>query len=204
LSHDEVVHGKGSLLEKMPGDDWRKFANLRLLYGYMYGMPGKKLLFMGGEFGQRNEWQHDASLEWYLLEQPAHSALQRWVSTLNRFYAGERALHEQDCSPDGFEWIDANDSDKSVVSFLRKAKTNRDQIVVVCNFTPLPRQNYRVGVPARRFLARDPQQRRGEHGGSGYGNLGGVEASPIGFHGRPYSLNLTVPPLGGVFLKSEG
>jgi len=204
LSHDEVVHGKGSLLEKMPGDDWRKFANLRLLYGYMYGMPGKKLLFMGSEFGQRNEWQHDRSLQWDLLEQPAHSAVQRWVGTLNRFYAGERALNELDCEPAGFQWIDANDSDESVLSFLRKAKTNKDLIVVLCNFTPLPRMNYRVGVPRGGFWREVLNSDAVEHGGSGHGNLGGVEASPIGFHARPYSLNLTLPPLGAVFLKSEG
>jgi 1,4-alpha-glucan branching enzyme len=203
LSHDEVVHGKGSLLGKMPGDDWQKFANLRLLYGYMYGMPGKKLLFMGSEFGQRNEWQHDGSLQWGLLEQPAHSAVQRWVGTLNRFYAGERALNELDCDPAGFEWIDANDSDESVLSFLRKAKTNKDLIVVVCNFTPLPRQNYRVGVPRGGFWREILNSDAEEHGGSGHGNLGGVEASPVGFHARPFSVNLTLPPLGAVFLKSD-
>lgn len=203
LSHDEVVHGKGSLLGKMPGDEWQKFANLRLLYGYMYGMPGKKLLFMGGEFGQRNEWQHDASLQWNLLEQPAHCSIQRWLGALNRFYVGERALHQLDCDPAGFEWIDANDSEKSVLSFLRKAKTNGDLIAVVCNFTPVPRLNYRVGVPRgghwREILNSDAV----EHGGSGQGNLGGVEATPVGFHGRPYSINLTLPPLSAVFFKSE-
>jgi 1,4-alpha-glucan branching enzyme len=204
LSHDEVVHGKGSLLGKMPGDDWQKFANLRLLYGYMYGMPGKKLLFMGGEFGQRDEWQHDTSLQWDLLEQPTHSAMQRWVGTLNRYYAGERALHELDCDPAGFEWIDANDFDESVLSFLRKANSNQDLIAVVCNFTPLPRQNYRVGVPRGGYWREILNSDAVEHGGSGHGNLGGVEASPVGYHGRPYSLNLTLPPLGVVFLKSEG
>ena len=140
LSHDEVVHGKGSLLGKMPGDDWQKFANLRLLYSYMYAMPGKKLLFMGGELGQSDEWQHDGSLQWTLLEHPAHSCLQRWLSTLNRFYVGERALHQCDCDPAGFEWIDADDSDNSVFSFLRKDATGGDIIAIVCNFTPLPRE----------------------------------------------------------------
>ncbi len=203
LSHDEVVHGKGSLLGKMPGDEWRKLANLRLLYAYMFGSPGKKLLFMGGEFGQQHEWQHDTSLEWDLLEHPTHAALQRWVRTLNSFYAGEPALHERDCDPAGFEWIDANDSDESVLSFLRKAKHNDDLIAVVCNFTPVPRQNYRVGVPRGGFWREILNSDAVEHGGTGYGNLGGVEASPIGFHARPYSLNLTLPPLAAVFLKSE-
>ncbi|MCO6456617.1 MAG: 1,4-alpha-glucan branching protein GlgB [Pirellulaceae bacterium] len=203
LSHDEVVHGKGSLLGRMPGDTWQKFANLRLLLGYMYGMPGKKLLFMGGEFGQGEEWNHDGSLSWQQLEHPAHSAVLRWVGTLNRYYAGERALHELDCESDGFEWIDANDSDESVLTFLRKDRSRRDMIAVCCNFTPVPRANYRVGVPRggrwREILNSDAQ----EHGGSGHGNLGGVEASPVGVHGRPYSLNLTLPPLGVLFLKSE-
>lgn len=203
LSHDEVVHGKASLLGKMPGDDWQKFANLRLLYGYMYGMPGKKLLFMGGEFAQRGEWLHDTSLQWNLLEQPRHSAMQRWVGILNRFYAGERALHELDCDPAGFDWIDANDSDESVLSFLRRAKTNGDLIAVVCNFTPVPRHNYRVGVPRGGYWREILNSDAAEHGGSGHGNLGGVEASPVGYHGRPFSLNLALPPLGAVFLKSE-
>ena len=203
LSHDEVVHGKGSLLDRMPGDDWRKFANLRLLYGYMYGMPGKKLLFMGDEFGQRSEWQHDASVQWEQLEQPRHAAVQRWIGTLNRFYAGERALHEWDCDPAGFEWIDANDSDESVLSFLRKAKSNEDLIAVVCNFTPVPRMNYRIGVPRGGFWRELLNSDAVEHGGSGHGNLGGVEASLEGCHGRPYSLSLTLPPLGTLFLKSE-
>jgi 1,4-alpha-glucan branching enzyme len=203
LSHDEVVYGKGSLLGKMPGDDWQKFANLRLLYGYMYGMPGKKLLFMGAEFAQRDEWRHDASLQWELLESPQHSAISRWVGNLNRFHAGEKALYELDFDPAGFEWIDANDGERSVLSFLRKAKTNEDLILVVCNFTPVPRRNYRVGVPRggrwRELLNSDAY----EHGGAGFGNMGGVEASPIPFHGRQHSLNLTLPPLGAIFLKSE-
>ncbi len=203
LSHDEVVHGKGSLLSKMPGDDWQKFANLRLLYGYMYGMPGKKLLFMGGEFGQWNEWQHDTSLQWELLEQTPHTALQRWVSALNRCYAADAALHEQDCDPAGFEWIDANDSEKSVLSFLRKGDSNQELIAVICNFTPVPRQDYRVGVPRGGFWSELLNSDADEFGGSGLGNLGGVEASPIGMHGRPFSLNLTLPPLGILFLKSN-
>ncbi len=204
LSHDEVVHGKGSLLGKMPGDDWQKFANLRLLYAYMYAMPGKKLLFMGGEFGQSGEWQHDGSLQWTLLEDPSHSSLQRWIGTLNRFYVGERALHERDCEPAGFEWINADDADQSVLSFLRKDSSGGDIIAIICNFTPMPRTNYRIGVPRaghwREILNSDAQ----EHGGSGHGNLGGVKATPVGSHGRPFSLNLSLPPLGAVFLKSDG
>jgi 1,4-alpha-glucan branching enzyme len=203
LSHDEVVHGKGSLIGKMPGDDWQKFANLRLLYGYMYGQPGKKLLFMGGELGQWNEWQHDGMLQWELLADPMHSALQRWLGTLNRFYAGEPALHELDFDPSGFEWIDANDADLSSLSFLRKAKSNSDQILVVCNFTPVPRQNYRVGVPVGGFWREILNSDAVENGGSGLGNLGGVEAAPIPYHGRPHSLNLTLPPLACIFLKKD-
>jgi 1,4-alpha-glucan branching enzyme len=202
LSHDEVVHGKGSLLSKMPGDDWQKFANLRLLYGYMYGMPGKKLLFMGGEFAQWDEWQHDASLQWNLLEHPAHSAMRRWVSTLNRFYAGEPALHQLDCDPGGFEWINADDYESSVFSFLRKSKDD-DLIAVICNFTPVPRQNYHVGVPRDGFWREILNSDATEHGGTGCGNMGGVEATPIGADGRPFSLNISLPPLAALFLKSD-
>jgi 1,4-alpha-glucan branching enzyme len=204
LSHDEVVHGKGSLLGRMPGDDWQKFANLRLLYGYMYGMPGKKLLFMGGEFGQWSEWQHDVSLEWHAAESPRHSAVQRWLTALNVCYAHEPALYELDCDPSGFEWIDANDVDLSVISFCRKAKTNGDIILVLCNFTPVPRYNYRVGVPRGGFWRELLNSDAEEHGGSGHGNLGGVEAAPVRFHGRANSLNLTLPPLGAIMLKSDG
>jgi 1,4-alpha-glucan branching enzyme len=168
----------------------------------MYGMPGKKLLFMGGEFAQVDEWRHDASLEWHLLEHPAHLAMQRWVGNLNRYYAGEAALHELDCDPAGFEWIDCNDSEESVLSFLRKA-TGGDLIAVVCNFTPVPRHNYRIGVPRGGFWREILNSDATEHGGSGQGNLGGVEANPIGIHGRPHSLNITAPPLGVVFFKSE-
>ncbi|MBW3599078.1 MAG: 1,4-alpha-glucan branching protein GlgB [Planctomycetes bacterium] len=203
LSHDEVVYGKGSLLNKMPGDDWQKFANLRLLYAYMTGMPGKKLLFMGGEIGQWDEWRHDGSVEWDLLQQPKHSGLLRWVGALNNFYSGEPALHELDCDPAGFEWVESHDGERSVIAFLRKAQTRDDIILVVCNFTPVPWESYRVGVPReghwREILNSDAQ----EHGGSGVGNLGGVEASPISAQGRPYSVSLKVPPLGAVFLKSE-
>jgi 1,4-alpha-glucan branching enzyme len=204
LSHDEVVHGKGSLLGKMPGDDWQKFANLRLLLGYMYAQPGKKLLFMGGEFGQWREWGHDESLDWQLLDYAPHSGLKRWVEDLNRCYRSEPALYQLDFDQAGFEWVDCNDVEHSVISFIRKGRTTGDVVLILCNFTPVPRLNYRVGVPQlgvwKELLNSDAK----EYGGSGYGNLGGVEAAPIPLHGRPYSLTLTLPPLAIIFLKSEG
>ena len=204
LSHDEVVHGKGSLLGKMPGDDWQKFANLRLLLGYLYAQPGKKLLFMGGEFGQRQEWNHDASLDWHLLEYASHTGLQRWVEDLNRLYRREPALYEQDCNAAGFEWIDCNDTEHSVLSFLRHGCSTSEEILVVCNFTPVPRHNYQVGVPRGGFWREILNSDAGEYGGSQQGNLGGREASPVSQHGHFHSLNLTLPPLAVVFLKSEG
>jgi 1,4-alpha-glucan branching enzyme len=203
LSHDEVVHGKGSLIRQMSGDDWQKFANLRLLYGYMYGQPGKKLLFMGGEFGQWNEWYHEESLHWQLLEYPLHASLQRWVEDLNKLYKNERALHQLDFDPAGFEWIDSNDSQNSVLSFIRQGRSEDDTVLIVCNFTPLPRYNYRVGVPRGGYWREVLNSDAEEYGGSRQGNLGGMEGSPIPFHGRPYSLNLTLPPLGAIFLKRE-
>ena len=203
LSHDEVVHGKGSLLRRMPGDDWRKFANLRLLLGYMYAQPGKKLLFMGAEFGQWNEWYHEASLDWHLLESVEHAGIQRWVAHLNRTYRGEPALHQLDFDPAGFQWIDCNDSRNSTISFLRKAESGAGDILVVCNFTPVPRWNYRVGVPRKGLWREIANSDAREYGGSGQGNLGGVLAAPIPFHGRPWSVNLTLPPLGAILLKGE-
>ncbi len=203
LSHDEVVHGKGSLLGKMPGDDWQKFANLRLLYGYMYAQPAKKLLFMGGEFGQRREWYHEESLEWHLLQYSPHAGLQKWVGDLNRLYAQERALHELDCDPAGFEWIDCNDTDTGTLSFLRKARSPDDVFVIVCNFTPVPRLHYRVGAPRGGFWKEVLNSDAAEYYGSGCGNLGGLEAVPIPHHGRPFSLSLTLPPLTAVFFKNE-
>ncbi len=198
LSHDEVVHGKGSLLGKMPGDDWQKFGNLRLLFGYMYAQAAKKLIFMGGEIAQRAEWNHDGSVEWHLLQYAPHAGMAQWVSDLNRFYRGERAMHERDFSPDGFEWIDCNDADASVISLLRRANDGRP-VLAIFNFTPVPRPNYRVGVPVG-----GPWQERLNsdaplYGGSGMGNLGGVEAGPVPHHGRPFSLSLTLPPLGALF-----
>ncbi|MBN1104695.1 MAG: 1,4-alpha-glucan branching protein GlgB [Deltaproteobacteria bacterium] len=201
LSHDEVVYGKGALLRKMPGDDWQKFANLRLLFGYMYAQPGKKLLFMGGEFGQWDEWYHEKSLDWHLQDNPSHGGLQRWVGDLNRFYRSERALHERDFDPSGFEWIDCNDSQQSILTLLRRGESHDDVIIVGCNFTPVPRHNYRVGVPGGGFWREVLNSDAPDYGGSGQGNMGGVEASPIPFHGLPFSLILTLPPLGVVFLK---
>ncbi|HME44825.1 MAG TPA: 1,4-alpha-glucan branching protein GlgB [Syntrophorhabdales bacterium] len=203
LSHDEVVFGKGSLIRRMPGDDWQKFANLRLLFGYMYGHPGKKLLFMGDEFGQWDEWYHEKSLDWHLLEHPYHQGVQRWVKDLNHLYRTESALYEQDFAPEGFEWIDFRDGDSSVISFTRRGKSTEDIILVVCNFTPIPRKNYRIGVPRDGFWKESLNSDAKIYGGSGYGNLGGVKATPIAFHGRYHSLSLTLPPLAVLFFKSE-
>ncbi len=203
LSHDEVVHGKRSLLEKMPGDDWQKFANLRLLLGYQYAQPGKKLLFMGGEIGQRREWDHEGSVDWHLLADPRHAGIQRWVRDLNRLYRTEPALHELDCEPEGFEWVDPDDRESSVLSFLRRAGGGR-QVAVVCNFTPVPRQDYRVGVPEPGRWEEVLNSDAREYGGSGWGNFGGVRAEPVPRHGRPYSLRLVLPPLAVLFLRWEG
>jgi 1,4-alpha-glucan branching enzyme len=202
LSHDEVVYGKGSLLGKMPGDHWQKFANLRLLYGYMYAQAAKKLLFMGGEIGQWSEWAHDASLEWHLLSQPLHSALQRWVADLNRLYRAEPALHEHDIDPSGFEWIDCNDTESSVISLMRKGGSHDDLLFVICNFTPVPRPNYRVGIPRGGFWEEVLNSDATLYGGSGWGNLGGLHAVPVPLHGRSHSLTLTLPPLSALFFKN--
>ena len=201
LSHDEVAHGKGSLLGKMPGDDWQRRANLRLLLGYMYGQPGKKLLFMGGEFGQEREWDHDSSLDWDLLKDPRHDGLQRWVADLNRLYREEPALAEQDCEPGGFEWIDANDAEQSLLTFIRRGRSADDLMLVACNFTPIPRHNYRAGAPRGGFWREVLNSDATQYGGSGQGNMGGVRAYPVSVHGRPYSVTLTLPPLAAVFLK---
>ena len=199
LSHDEVVHGKGSLIAKMPGDDWQKFANLRLLFGYMWFHPGKKLLFMGGEFGQWREWNHDSSLDWHLLDNQKnplanfHRGLQRWIRDLNRVYRNEPDLYEFDFEPSGFEWVDFNDVEKSIISFLRKGKENC--FLVVCNFTPVPRFNYRIGVPFGGFWEEILNSDSEFYGGSGLGNMGGVLAEEIKFHGRNFSVSLILPPL---------
>jgi 1,4-alpha-glucan branching enzyme len=204
LSHDEVVHGKGSLIGKMPGDEWQRFANLRLLFAYMFAQPGKKLLFMGCEFGQVREWAHDTSLEWDVLQYPHHSGLQNWVGELNRLYRGEPALHLLDNTPEGFEWVDCNDHLTSTISLLRKSESAKDTVLIVCNFTPIPRLGYRVGVPEGGYWRELLNSNALEYGGTGQGNLGGVNAENESAHGRPYSLNLTLPPLGALFLKAAG
>jgi 1,4-alpha-glucan branching enzyme len=203
LSHDEVVHGKGSLIGKMPGDEWRKFANLRLLFSHMYANPGKKLMFMGGDLGQYREWNHDTGLDWHLLEQPLHAGLNRWLEDLNKAYRDVPALHELDMSADGFEWIDCCDTEGSIVTLMRKSKTRPDECVVVAlNFTPLPRHNYQIGLPRGGHWREALNSDAPLYGGSGQGNMGGVDAMPIPLHGRRYSAALTLPPLGAVFLVS--
>lgn len=201
LSHDEVVHGKGSLLRRMPGDDWQKYANLRALYGYMYGHPGKKLLFMGGEIAQWDEWNHNASVDWHLLNYGPHRGVQRWVQDLNALYRRETALYGDDFSCEGFEWIEHGDWQNSVLSFLRKCPGAGGTVVVVCNFTPVPRYHYRIGVPYAGFWKELLNSDAGEYGGSGLGNCGGVESASIGCHGRPHSLLLTLPPLSVLFFR---
>jgi len=204
LSHDEAVHGKGSLLGKMPGDEWQRFANLRALFGFMFTHPGKKLMFMGGEFGQRREWDHDRSLDWHQLEQPSSRGLQRWVRDLNTFLRGEPALHELDFDPQGFEWIDANDSQQSVLSFVRWDRKRVRPLVTLCNFTPVPRHNYRVGVPVAGTWKECLNSDAPLYGGSGQGNGGAVESTPVAAHGRYQSLTVTVPPLGVVIFRPDG
>jgi 1,4-alpha-glucan branching enzyme len=204
LSHDEVVHGKGSLLAQMAGDDWQKFANLRLLFGYMVTQPGKKLLFMGGEFGQWAEWNHDRSLDWHLGQFPPHAGVKRWVADLNRVYRELPALFELDTNPQGFEWVDCNDAEASVLSYLRKGNSPTDVALVVCNFTPVPRPDYQVGVPLGGFWQELLNSDAEIYGGSGHGNFGGLESAEVPFHGRPFSLNLTLPPLGVLVLRPAG
>jgi 1,4-alpha-glucan branching enzyme len=203
LSHDEVVHGKGSLLEKMPGDTWQKFANLRLLYGYLYCHPGKKLLFMGSEFGQWREWNEGMSLDWHLLEYPLHEGCKRWVRDLNTVCRREAALHERDFEAEGFRWIDCHDSEQSVVSFLRFGLKPEDVLACVCNFTPVPRHNYRIGVPPAGGWEEILNSDAACYGGSGQGNEGRRDATPVASHGFYHSLNITVPPLGVVIFRPE-
>jgi 1,4-alpha-glucan branching enzyme len=202
LSHDEVVHGKRSLLGRMPGDDWRKFAGLRTLYAFMYGHPGKKHLFMGGEIGQVREWNHDTSLDWHLLDQgPHHRGVQSLIRDLNRLYRAEPALHQVDFDPAGFQWMDCSDAEQSVVAFVRRARDPRDLILVVCNFTPVPRRGYRVGVPVEGFYRELLNTDAGYYGGGNVGNGGGVHAERRPWTGQPWSVSLTLPPLGVVMLK---
>jgi 1,4-alpha-glucan branching enzyme len=199
LSHDEVVHGKGALIGKMPGDEWQQFASLRLLFGYMWSHPGKKLLFMGGEFGQRREWQHDESLEWHVLGYPLHAGVRRWVRDLNRLYRDTPALHELDFTDSGFSWIDCDDADVSVISFLRRSRGG-DVALIVCNFTPVPRPHYRVGVPVGGRWQERLNSDAADYGGSGQGNLGALDTQAQGAHGHPQSLSLRLPPLAVLIL----
>ncbi len=199
LSHDEVVHAKGSLFNKMAGDEWRKFANLRLLYGYQFAQPGKKLLFMGDELAQRAEWNHESSVNWHLESSALHSGMQRWVTDLNRAYRARPALHELDFQPEGFEWVDFHDTQNSTLSFLRKDRAGRELVLAVFNFSPVVHHHYRLGVPRggswQEILNSDAQ----DYGGSGQGNCGGVEAEPVGWHHQPFSLRLTLPPLAALY-----
>jgi 1,4-alpha-glucan branching enzyme len=202
LSHDEVVHGKGSLLNKMPGDRWQQFANLRLLFGYMFAHPGKKLLFMGSEFGQIKEWDHEHSLDWHLLDYPDHQNLQRWVRDLNHFYCSHPALFSQDFEPEGFSWIDCHDTDNSVLSFLRRDK-DKNTLAIVCNFTPVPRYDYTVGLPQPGLWHEVLNSDAHIYGGSNSGNFDPVQATEPGSHNLPYSVKLTLPPLAIIFLLNQ-
>jgi 1,4-alpha-glucan branching enzyme len=201
LSHDEVVHGKGSLLDKMPGDLWQRFANLRLLYGYMYGHPGKKLLFMGSEIAQWREWGHDESLDWHLLEWRDHQGVLRLVCELNELYRSEPALYQVDFEWQGFEWLELHDWENSVIAFLRRGRDLAEAVVVVCNFTPVVRHGYRVGVPVGGYYRELLNTDADVYGGSNVGNAGGVWAQPEPHAGRPFHLPLHLPPLGALFLK---
>jgi 1,4-alpha-glucan branching enzyme len=205
LSHDEVVHGKRSLLGRMPGDDWQKFANLRLLLGWMHATPGKKLLFMGGELAQWHEWNHDGQLDWALAGQPMHAGIGRWLRDLNSLHRSEPALHELDFDPAGFSWVDSNDSEQSVASVLRSAdtRTGAGPVVAAFNFTPVPRPGYRLGVPRGGFWRELLNSDAEAYGGSGWGNQGGVPSEEVPWHGRPHSLPVTLPPLGAVFLAPD-
>ncbi|HET8855675.1 MAG TPA: 1,4-alpha-glucan branching protein GlgB [Salinimicrobium sp.] len=203
LSHDEVVYGKGSLLEKMPGDQWNKFANLRSLYSYMYGHPGTKLLFMGAEFGQRSEWNHDSSLDWHLMEDPMHQKLQKSLQVLNQLYKNEPALYQKGFSTEGFRWIDFDDSKNSVISFLRRGIDEKDDIIIVGNFTPVPRENYRIGVPKKTSFKEIFNSDDQDFGGSNVKNDGTLETSEVPMHGFENSMVLTLPPMGVIYLKSS-
>jgi 1,4-alpha-glucan branching enzyme len=203
LSHDEVVHGKCSMINKMPGDYWQKFAGLRVCYGYMYGHPGKKLLFMGGEFGQFTEWDYQRSLDWHLLEYEMHKKLQRYIIDLNKLYKEEKAMYELDFSGEGFEWIDCNDADHSIVSFIRKGKDYRNMLIFVCNFTPVTHYNYRIGVPFDIYYKEIINSDSRIYGGSNVGNYGGVYAEHYVMHNRPYSIKINIPPLATVVFKPQ-
>ncbi|MBD3347447.1 MAG: 1,4-alpha-glucan branching protein GlgB [Chitinivibrionales bacterium] len=203
ISHDEVVHGKGSLLNKMPGDDWQKFANLRLLLGYMWMHPGKKLLFMGSEIGQRNEWNHDASIDWHLLNYPQHNGIKQWLTDCNTLYKSSPALYKYDFSPEGFEWVDCSDFEQSIIIFLRKEDNIRNHMLVACNFTPTPRHDYRIGVPTDGDWVEMLNSDAELYGGSGIGNMGKASSTPVPWHGQYNSISITLPPLSIVVFKPE-
>ncbi|SPE33978.1 1,4-alpha-glucan branching enzyme [Burkholderiales bacterium] len=203
LSHDEVVHGKGSLLGKMPGDAWQRFANLRLLLGYQWAHPGKKLLFMGCEFGQPGEWSHEQSLPWHLLQFAEHAGVKRWVTDCNRLLRSEPALHQVDFDIAGFQWIDANDAENGLIAFLRRGREGTAPVLVVCNLTPVPRERHRLGVPVAGRWRELANSDAAIYGGSDMGNLGAVEATAVASHGQPHSIELTLPPLSVVFLKPD-
>jgi len=202
FSHDEVVHLKKSMLSKMPGDAWRMFANLRALYGYMFGHPGKKLMFMGDEFGQWHEWNHDIGLDWHLTNNPMHAGLQRWVRDLNAVYRREPALYERDDSPDGFEWVDCSDHEGNVVSFIRRAADAKDILLFACNFSAVPRYDYRIGAPVDGVWEEILNSDATTYGGAGMGNFGAAETSPTPLHGRPHALSLTLPPLSVIAFRA--
>jgi 1,4-alpha-glucan branching enzyme len=200
LSHDEVVHGKGSLLGKMPGDRWQRFANLRAYYGFMWGHPGKKLLFMGGEIAQEREWDHDISLDWHLLDDPYHRGVQSLIRDLNRTYRELPALHERDTEASGFQWLISDDAENSVIAWARRGESDDDLVLVISNFTPVPRDGYRIGVPLPGFYREVVNTDAEMYGGSNVGNLGGVVAEETESHGQPCSVTLTLPPLGTIML----
>jgi 1,4-alpha-glucan branching enzyme len=201
LSHDEVVYGKGALAGKMPGSGLEKIANLRLLFGYEFMHPGKKLLFMGGEIAQWAEWDHEKSIEWHLLQYQSHYGVWKWVRDLNHLYRNEPALHELDFEHAGFEWVDVSDQQQSIISFFRRGSSAKEPVLVICNFTPVPRLHYQIGVPDGGWWRELMNSDATEYGGSGFGNFGGVDAVPIPMHGKAYSLWLTLPPLGILVFK---
>jgi 1,4-alpha-glucan branching enzyme len=203
FSHDEVVHGKGSLLAKMPGDEWQQFANLRLLLGYLFGQPGKKLLFMGAELGVRREWAHDLELEWFVLRYPYHRGMQSWVRDLNELYRSNPSLHAGDFSPAGFEWVNCENKGKSVLSFLRKGGPETRPLLAVYNFSAKVYHDYRVGVPVSGRWEEKLNSDSEHYGGSGQGNLGGVETEEAPLDEQPFSVSLTIPALSALFFTPK-
>jgi 1,4-alpha-glucan branching enzyme len=204
LSHDEIVYGKRSLIGKMPGDQWQRFANLRAYFAFMWTHPGKKLVFMGGEFAQEREWNHDIGLDWQLFDDPLHAGVHRLVRDLNHLYRATPALYQRDSEGDGFAWIDANNGAESVVSFLRRGAGDPEAIaVIVCNFTPVPRHGYRIGVPYPGYYRERINTDARDYGGSGIGNAGGIDSEPYPMHGHGHSLSLNLPPLAALIFTIE-